>query len=227
MSSVLSHTDQRASEDTLGRWFFTFIAAEFLIVSMIGFAPNSIAILTGAKANPPPIIHVHAALMFGWMVGFLAQAYLISVGKVRQHIQAGRILFGIGLTVLLTLIYFSLFWPGEGFGRINTAMTIDRVGFFSLFLFLAFFNRRRDSESHKRYILLATLVPLDAGLNRIAWLPSFGLAWATPPWMLLALSQLFLFDWLRLRRIHNATLFGGGLIAVFWLGMIVWLVFFA
>ena len=211
----------------LERWFFTFIAAEFLVVSMIGFAPNSIAILTGDKTNPPPIIHVHAALMFGWMLGFLAQAYLISVGRVRLHIQAGRILFSIGVIILLTFLYFSLFWPGEGFGRINTAMTVDRVGFFSLFLFLAFFYRKRDAQSHKRFILLATLVPLDAGLNRIAWLPSFGLPWATPPWMLIALSQLFLFDWLRMNRIHQATWFGGGLIAVFWLGMILWQVFLA
>jgi len=175
---VLSEVGRAGTGSSLNRWFFSFIAAEFLLISIVGFAPNSIAIITGAKTNPAPIIHVHAALMFGWMIGFLAQAYFISVGNVRQHIRAGRFLFAVGLTMLLTFIYFSFFWEGEGFGRIQIPMTIERLGLFGLFLGLAFYNRTRSGESHKRFILLATL-------------------------------------------------FGGGLVAAYWLGMIVWQVFLA
>ena len=226
MSSVITGAVPADSKKQFERWFFTFVAAEFLLIVIVGFAPNSLAIIHGTKANPPLIVHTHAALMFSWMFAFLAQACLISAGKVSQHIQAGRVLFWVGLLVALSFVYLSLFRPGDGFGRIQIPMAAERIGLFSLFLTLAFFNRSRDSESHKRFIMLAALVPVDAGLNRMPWLPTFGIGWGTPIWMLILLGQLFAFDWYRLGRLHKATVFGGVLVAMFWIGMAIWAAFF-
>ena len=225
MSTVLENPV--ATGGGVERWFFTAIAAEFLVIVVLGFAPTSVDIITGEMTVSSPIVHLHAALMLSWMLAFLTQAYLIAAGRLQQHIRVGRIMFTIGLMIAASFVYFSLFWPGEGFGRINTPMAAERVGLFSLFLLLAFANRRTDSESHKRYILLATLVPLDAALNRMPWLPAFGLDWATPVWVLLILGQLVAFDWYRFGRVHSATLIGGGMVSVFWLGMILWLIFYA
>ena len=204
----------------LERCFFTLIAAEFLLITFVSFVPNSLAIIEGTKANPPLLIHGHAALMYSWLIAFLAQAYFVSSGRLKLHVEAGKLFFVLGIGVAISSVYFSLFWPGDGFGKIKIPMAVERIGLFSLFLYMAFVSRGKNSESHKRYIMLATLIPLDAALNRMPWLPTFGLVWATPIWVILLLSQLVVYDVVRLGTIHKATAIGGGLISAYWLGMI-------
>jgi len=53
--------------DSVGRWVWFFTASLFVITALAGFAPRSLEILTGARRNPPLVVHVHAAIMGAWL----------------------------------------------------------------------------------------------------------------------------------------------------------------
>jgi hypothetical protein len=84
-----------------------------------------------------------------------------------------------------------------------------RVGIlFPLFLAIGLKARGGNAGLHKRMMILATAMPLPAGIDRIAWLPS------TMPWnplsaelyTMLAVSPMFIWDVVRNGRIHRAYL---------------------
>jgi len=78
--------------------------------------------------------------------------------------------------------------------------------------------RRSSPGTHKRLMIIATVVLLDAAFARIRWLPGM------PPtnsgfelmsaYQLLLLAPLVVFDLRRTGQIHRASLFGVGLLAV-------------
>jgi hypothetical protein len=55
----------------------------------------------------------------------------------------------------------------------NIKLIQIRVGIlFPLFLIIALKARRRNAGLHKRMMILATAIPLPAGIDRIPWLPT-------------------------------------------------------
>jgi len=209
----------------LDRWFFSVVAGSFLLIAIVGFAPNSAAIINGSMTNPEPLVHLHAAAMFSWLTLFFIQANLIRVGKKGIHARVGQALFVLGPLVVLLMIYLAVTrFPDDGRAPMTAAFQAERIILFSSFLILAAINRKRDASAHKRLLLLATIVPLDAALNRMPWLPGFGLAWSTPLWMPVLLVPLCMFDYFQFGRLHKVTAIGGGLIAAFWVTIVVWLI---
>jgi hypothetical protein len=82
-----------------------------------------------------------------------------------------------------------------------------RVGlFFPLSLVNALRARGRDAGLHKRMMILATAMPLPAGIDRIPWLPTTLPDSPISPdlYTLLAVSPMFVWDLARNRRIHPA-----------------------
>jgi hypothetical protein len=82
--------------------------------------------------------------------------------------------------------------------------------FFGVFTVWALWARNRDSQAHKRLMVLATLMPLPAAIDRIEWLPST--LPASPDssslYMLLWLSPVLLYDMLRRGRVHRVYVIG-------------------
>jgi len=206
------------SRGATDRWFFAGVAGFFLLVAIVGFAPNSVAILSGTKENPALVVHVHAAAMFSWLVLFLAQASLIGVGNRQLHSQLGRALFVLGPIIVALMIYLAVSrFPGGERGAIIAAVQTERVILFSSFLIGAAISRGTNDDAHKRFILLATIIPLDAAFNRITWLPG-----ATPIWMIALLLPIVTYDLIRLGKLHIVTAVGGGTILLFWIGILTW-----
>ena len=210
-----------SDSEMLERWFFSVIAGALLLIAIVGFAPNSIAIINGSKTNPEFAVHIHAAAMLSWMLLFFIQANLIRKGNKKLHTNVGRALFLLGPIIVLLMVYLAITrFPGGERGPLIAAIQIERILLFSSFLTLGALNRKSDPSMHKRLLLLATIIPLDAALNRMPWLPSFGLGWSTPIWMPVLVLPLCVFDILKLGRIHKATAIGGGLIILFWVAII-------
>ena len=209
-----------ATESRLDRWFYASMALIFASAAIIGFTPNSLAILEGTKENPPLLIHIHAAAMSSWLLLLSTQAILAASGNLSYHKRLGMVSFALApfIVVVMILIAFPLFQGGEhtyGVGVIQ----IKRVTLFSSFFLLAILTRQRDSESHKRLMFLATLVVMDAAFNRMRWfLPDFGFTnrmALTHAYELVLLLPLLTYDWLKTGRIHRVYVIGIPIIVAF------------
>ena len=58
-----------------------------------------------------------AALMYSWLLAFQFQDYFASAGDLKLHVASGKFFFVLEVCIAVSSAYFSLFWPGEGFGR--------------------------------------------------------------------------------------------------------------
>jgi hypothetical protein len=214
----------------LDRWIYVFTAASFIAIVLAGFIPDSLdkvaAVRAGERPPFPLVLHMHAVLMGSFLLLLLAQTWLMATGRRALHMQLG--VLGMVIAAALVAVGFVLvptnyhmLWdaahsgaPGasEKFGVAlniweNIMLLQLRVGIlFPLFLAIGFRARAGDAGLHKRMMILATAMPLPAGIDRIPWLPS------TMPWSpisadlytLLAVSPMFLWDVFRNRRVHAA-----------------------
>jgi hypothetical protein len=84
-----------------------------------------------------------------------------------------------------------------------------RVGIlFPLFILIGLSARMKDPGLHKRMMVLATAVPLPAGIDRITWLPTTMpvSSLSTEIYMLTIVSPMFVWDVIRNRAVHKAYL---------------------
>jgi hypothetical protein len=208
------------TESRLDRWFYATMAIVFASAAIIGFTPNSLAILAGTKETPPLLAHFHAAAMSSWLLLLSTQATLVASGNLRFHKRLGMVSLVLApiIVTIMIMLTFPLFQGGEhtnGWGVIQ----IKRVTLFSSFFLLALYARKHDSESHKRLMFLATLVVMDAAFNRMLWfLPDFGFTnrmVLMHAYELVLLVPLLTYDWIRTGQIHRVYLIGIPIIVAF------------
>lgn len=214
----------------IDKWIYVFMAAMLIAVVLVGFIPDSLgkiaAVQAGERPPFPLAMHVHAVLMGSWMLLLLAQTTLMATGRKQGHMQLGMaatvlapalVLAGVILvpTNLRSFVEFNAGAPAEvqaqveGFLRFMTdiALIQFRVGIcFLLLVFLALRARTRDSALHKRLIILATIVPIPAALDRMSFLYNSMPAspWTAEFWPLFCIAPMFLWDLYRQGTIHRA-----------------------
>jgi len=176
----------------------------------VGFARTYSARIVAGTTTP--LIHVHSAVFAMWMVLFIAQAALVSLGKTRLHRRVG--VAGVFFAVLMLVIgtvtgviaarhgYSGPFPSGDSpvsfllFAPIRDMLVFGSLTGVAIVL-------RRDVESHKRLMVMATLGGLaPAGFVRIAG-NAIGIAVVIA--LLLAGP---VYDWLMHRRIYGAYVWG-------------------
>jgi hypothetical protein len=225
----LSGTPRAAAID---RWIFVFMAASFVVITLTGFIPDSIAkiaaVEAGARPPFPIVLHLHAALMGAFLLLLLAQTILMATGRTDHHRRLGMAAFAIAPAIvlvgfILVPTMYHMAWnaaqsaPPEvrpGLRQVvlihdNIMLLQLRIGIlFPLFLAIGLRARAADAGLHKRMMFLATAMALPASIDRIAWLPSTMPAspLATDLYMLLALSPMFVWDVVRNRSVHPAYL---------------------
>jgi hypothetical protein len=222
--SVEAHmAEGHAQERTSDRPFFLFMAVLLLATAVVGFAPNSLAILSGENPSPPTLVHIHAALMLSWLLLLVAQASLSFTGRMGLHRQLGTIAFVLVPAIVVVMILAS-------YGRLAAAadpgpipairynillLQLRSILLFPLFVIWALSVRRSSPATHKRFMIVATVVVLDAALARTGWLPGPGARHASFESMslfqLLLLTPLVVHDFISRRRPHRATVIGVGL----------------
>lgn len=215
---------------TVDRWIYVFMAATFIVVTLTGFSPDAIANVAAIKAGQRPrfpmVLHVHAILMASFLLLLLAQTTLMATGRGGLHQRIGRV--AVLLVPAIVVAGFILV-PTTYHGFWNMAQTAPpatrdqlrqaildwddvtllqlRTGIlFPFFVAIALAARRTDSALHKRMMILATAVPLDAATDRITWLPT---TFPTSPlgsdlYILVLVSPMLLWDILRWRTIPRA-----------------------
>jgi len=227
-SDLLSGT---ARAHAIDRWIFVFTAALFVAIVLTGFIPDSLGkiamVQAGTRPPFPIVLHVHAVLMASFMALLLAQTTLVSTGRYELHMRVGIAAFVIApLLVLVGFILVPTMYH-QASDALRAATTPEareklrqallhkdnimllqfRIGIlFPLFLALGLRARGRNAELHKRMMILASAIPLGAGIDRIAWLPTTlpALPLSSDLYILGALAPMFAWDVMRNRRMHEA-----------------------
>ena len=158
------------------------------------------------------LVQLHGALMTAWIGLFVAQVILVLAGRTALHRRLGRLgpyLLGLIVAAALPMILIATRLGGNHMpGPALPALALV-LGFLLTFIALAgvalLFTRRPDI--HKRLMLVATLVAVEAGTSRVP-VEFLGTLWRVH---LANDSLLFVFvlhDTIKNRRLHPAFLWG-------------------
>ncbi len=200
------------------RRFFMVMSLVVALVIASGFGPSY-----ASSLSPPglPIwVHLHGAVMTGWILLFAAQTWLVSRRAFGLHWRLGW------LSIALVVVMVPL-------GVLTNAMAIHRGAtppFFTpammmgadvidLCLFAGLYTAaillRRNGAWHKRLMLCATVLLTWPALARLPPLSDLSLSMIIPAATGLLILLALIgpgFDLATRRRVHPAYLWGVGLI---------------
>lgn len=157
------------------RWdrpFFLAMLAAVWLAILSGFGYHNVQKYVAGRLTYPWIVHIHGVAFVGWLVVFTAQVALVHRGQVSTHRRLGK--FGAGLAAAMVVLgvltailteRFKLGTPASDppFLSVMFADMLVLAG-----LVTAGMQMRRLPATHKRLMLLATLMLTDAGFGR--WL---------------------------------------------------------
>lgn len=218
-------------------FFLAFVVVAIVAVAG-GFLPRLETIFSGERPWPPLIVHIHAALFYGWIAFLAVQVLLIRRRAVATHRKMGWLGTGLAAAMVGVGVGMSLHMAEWHLARGSTwqlaflPIPLADIGAFGLFAGSAILLRR-DSPTHKRLILLATTVLLGAGFGRMnlyemlptPFLPALKpmIEMYGPIWLVVVVAMLF-DQWTR-GRIHQAYWIGLPLLLLIeWTGvsLLVW-----
>jgi uncharacterized membrane protein YozB (DUF420 family) len=203
------------------RIFFVSMAAALGFATLVGFAPSYYFHDYFGRPAVPPILHLHGVVFSAWVLTYIAQTALISGGQPKLHRKVGAFAVALGIAVLVLGVAVAIERGRNGTpppGRDPASFLIYpfiSIGMFAWLFGLALM-RRNKAQHHKRLMLLATLSLVVTPLARISkmlhspWIPPIG-------GMLLAnlfLIALVAFDLKTRRKLHPATMLGGGVFLI-------------
>lgn len=216
--------------DGIDRWIYVFTAASFVVITLAGFIPSSLAKIAAVQAGERPpfplILHAHAALMGAFLLLLLAQTTLVAMGRCDVHRRLGvaAMVLAPALVVAGLILVPTTYHAGWAAAqaappgvreqlqqvvliRDNIMLLQLRIGIlFPLLLLIGLRARGREAGLHKRMMILATAMTLPAGIDRIPWLPTTLPASPLGPdlYTLLAISPMVVWDLARNRSVHRA-----------------------
>lgn len=227
MSATIASVPVARSE---GRHFYLWMAAAFIVVAFGGFIPTYWAPVATGSYGAPPVLHVHAALMFVWTCFFFAQTAFVANGRTITHRALG--LFGIGLFgVIIAMIPVGVFAvlkhnellgfaeAGRRFAAVPLMAWPVMAGLFGV----AIANIHRP-QIHKRLMIVLMSAMMTPAIARLflTFLAPPGAAAGGPPPPFIAVppglvADLFIvaaliYDWRTRGRPHPAYLIGGGIV---------------
>jgi hypothetical protein len=206
-SRVSMHKPSRTAD----RVFFSAMPFVMMAMVLYGFARTYFLVGMVAAPLPNKLIHVHGAVFTSWMILLIVQTALVATKKVKLHMTLG--LFGFGLAVAMVVLGTTA--AVDALRRGQGPLGLDAQTFFVipisgmlLFGTLVFFayKLRRNTEAHKRLILLATMSLMDAAVGR--WQHPAILQRIPPTQDLVILALLLMlvgFDLFNLHRVSKYT----------------------
>ena len=173
------------------------------------------------KAPPlPPLLHVHGAVMTGWVVLLVVQSGLVAVHRVQWHRRLG--VFGAAWAVLVvvfgttTTIHAAVreVRSHTAFARpqvVITSLDLVQMVLFAGLVFIAIRLRRR-ADWHKRLMLLTIACMLPDALARLPvdFMTNRLILWGLDGFVLLCVG----IDTIAHRRLHPALGWGALVILV-------------
>jgi hypothetical protein len=202
------------------RQFYSGMSIAAAVVVLIGFGPTYY-LRGGYQSTPlPAYLHVHGFVFTAWMVLFIVQAALISARRTDVHRKLGwttAALAAVMVVVGTTAGIVSMRRQAET-GLALQAQAFLTTPLFSMAMFAAFvaaaIARRRDAQTHKRLMLLATISILDAAVARLPIDVLRTSSWAYLPATDLFLAAAIAYDVASRRTVHPAYIWGGLLLVI-------------
>ncbi len=197
--------------------FFLYMAFGFLAIALVGFSTTFLIPLARGTFSAPPIIHIHGALLFGWLLLFVLQASLIQNRSFLTHRQLGVAGAVLGVAIVVSGVLVGLHatrrdlaaGPDDFVLGQFVNIWIEMILFGSLVAAAVVF--RRDGDSHKRLLVLATISALAPAWLRLRHLfPSVPHPFVT--FSVLADSLLLIAiarDILVIKRVHPVYIWAG------------------
>jgi hypothetical protein len=206
-----------------GRWsverrFYAGMAVAMFGTIFLGFARSFFLrpLFPDLPTPPETIFYVHGAAFTAWLVLLVAQPVLVGIGRTDLHRRLGWV--GAALAVAMVVLgtagaLVAARRPTGFIGIPIPPLQFLVVPFFDMVLFATFvalaIAKRRDTQGHKRLMLLASVNLLAAGIAR--W--PFAMMAGGPP-VYFGLEDLFIvalaaWDFRSRGRLHPATLWGG------------------
>ena len=207
------------------RRFYLGFSAALAMAVFLGFARTFFLRAwypdwAAANGAPESIFYVHGTLFAIWYLLLAVQASLITARRVAWHRRLGSGGAALAAAMLVLGILAALVAARRPSGFMNVPLPplqflvvpLAAIGLFGAFVTLAV-AKRRDTQAHKRYMLMASIVMLEAAVAR--W--PFAFMRGSPPIPFfdmpslmtdLFLVPLFLWDIRSRGRLHPATLWG-------------------
>lgn len=218
MSSIALQPPRMAGE----RRFFLTMSVLMLATVLAGFA-RSFFLRPWFPDHPAPpegVFYLHGAIFTGWYLLLITQSTLITSGRVATHRALGRA-GGVFAALMVVLgSYVALLGAGRKGGFIDAsvlplpflAIPLTDMLIFCVLVACAI-AKRNVAQTHKRLMLIASAVMLEAAVARLP----FDFIWSTGWLAVFGLADLFLvaimiWDLATRGRIHAATLWGSALV---------------
>jgi len=196
------------------RTFFTTITAMVLVMVFIGFAPTFFLKEALDAPDLSPRVHVHAVFFTAWPLLLLGQALLIRGKNHALHRTLGMV--GLFLVVGIVITGYIVLLGKPRFNAFERAFIFTPMLTLILFpLFVATAIRfRRDAGTHKRLMLLASIMLIAGAARRALHLIGIEVGLYETHFITYALFliPLAIYDVTRLHRLHAATAWGGAIL---------------
>jgi hypothetical protein len=209
------------------RRFFLAMSIILLAIVLVGFSRTLYLRPLFDPAPLPPHVYAHGAVLTAWFVWLLAQTSLAARGQRALHRKLGvaGALLGAGVVVANVVAV-----AGAGprlravldAGELDPAFVIRAIWgdvgstlAFAGLLAAALLLRRRP-DAHGRLMLLASVSIVGQALGRIGLWPVFAgiegfAAVLAIGGLAFFLASVAIYDFVTLKRLHPATVWGGGL----------------
>lgn len=221
-AAVLDARSVAARVSARGVPFFVAAAGLCVFFAFAGFSTTYfIPLATGSLREMAPVVHIHGVLFFAWTLLFLAQTLLVARGRTARHRSVG--LAGISLATAMVIFGSTVNLLANArrleAGELERAYDLGFGGILAVVAFGTMFalaiRNVRHSDRHKRWMLFATCMLLNAPVVRL-YRPVF-VPGTPPPWLVFATVDAILVaclvnDRRTLGRPHPVTLIGGSVL---------------
>lgn len=202
------------------RNFWGGLALAMAAAAFIGFARSYyLRVHFGQGPVLTPLLHLHGAVMSGWIALLIVQTSFIRAGRIAWHRRLGiaGVVFAVLLTVLagVTAILRAkagLLGAGIAPPLVFLAIPLMTVVVFPALMGAAVYYRRRP-DYHKRLVMIATTELVTAAIGRFPIIGSLGPLAFFPATDLFVLA-IAIRDWKTRGRVHPATSWGGLLLVL-------------
>lgn len=173
-----------------------------------------------AHGAPEPFFYFHGVVFFAWFLLLIGQSSLVTSGRVELHRRWGKVggVLACAMVVIGTVGALIAARRPTGFMDVPVSplqfllIPLADIALFGTFVTFALVKRRKV-QSHKRFMLLGSIVLLDAAIGR--WPFEFMSSMPIPGFFMsdlfvdLFLVLMVVWDIASQRRIHAVTLWGG------------------
>ena len=205
------------------RRFFAWVRVSIVILVFVGFSRTYYLHSLFKTPSLSMFLHVHGAVMTGWIVLFAVQTFLVASNHTRIHRALGTFAAGYAaLVVVMGCTATVLAARREVLAHsqfVSSFLTVLALELTQMLLFASLVASgiwlRNRPGSHKRLMLLATFCILPNPIVRLFIWAGFGSNLVILCFWASLVATVVLLDSMRNRRLHRAFGFGATITVTF------------